>query len=92
MAKGANAKLAVINKLAEAFGSDYIGEYDKKQYVWANDGVEKVQIAISLTCPKVGIDGGAAITTAGGRDFSEPAQISEKEQQDILDLMKKLGL
>ena len=33
MAKGANAKLAVINKLAEAFGSDYIGEYDKKQYV-----------------------------------------------------------
>lgn len=92
MARGDSAKNQVGSIIQQAFGSNYVGYADKKYYVWANDGVEKVQIAISLTCPKVGIDGGAAITTAGGRDFSEPAQISEKEQQDILDLMKKLGL
>ena len=36
MAKGANAKNAVINKIAMAFGTDYIGEIDKKVYVWAD--------------------------------------------------------
>ena len=91
-ARGTLAKEKVGKKLQEAFGENYIGIKNDKHYVWANDGVEKVQIAISLTCPKTGIDGGSAIITSGGRDFSEPAQISEKEQQDILDLMKKLGL
>lgn len=92
MARGDAAKVQVGNMIRQAFGANYVGYADRKHYVWANDGVEKVQIAISLTCPKTGIDGGSAIITSGGRDFSEPAQISEKEQQDILDLMKKLGL
>ena len=92
LARGDAAKVQVGNMIRQAFGANYVGYADKKYYVWANDGVEKVQIAISLTCPKTGIDGGSAIITSGGRDFSEPAQISEKEQQDILDLMKKLGL
>ena len=38
MAKGAVAKENVTKILAEAFGSNFIGEYDKKIYVWANDG------------------------------------------------------
>ena len=106
MAKGANAKLAVINKLAEAFGNDYIGEYDKKQYVWANDGGEKVQIAISLTCPKNPIEIANVADDGGDWDFSDskpkasavavtnaaPAEITEQEQQNIADLMARLGL
>ena len=51
MAKGAVAKTNVINKIAMAFGNDFIGEVDKKVYVWADDGGEKVQIALALTCP-----------------------------------------
>lgn len=42
MAKGSNAKTAVQKKIAEAFGDNFIGEYDKKLYVWANDGGEMV--------------------------------------------------
>ena len=52
MAKGANAKVVVENKIKEAFGNDFIGIADKKIYVWADDGGEKVQVAISMTCPK----------------------------------------
>ena len=32
-AKGTTAKINVQNKIALAFGSDYIGEVDKKLYV-----------------------------------------------------------
>lgn len=52
MARGANAKVEVANILKQAFGTSYIGEFDKKYYVWANDGGEQVQISIALTCPK----------------------------------------
>lgn len=107
MAKGAIAKQQVINKLAEAFGNDYIGEYDKKQYVWANDGGERVQIAISLTCPKTPIEIATNVANDGGDwDFSDdkpkagvvavsnaaPAEITEQEKQNIADLMARLGL
>lgn len=52
MARGATAKLEVIKKIEEAFGDSFIGEFDKKVYVWANDGGEMVQISIALACPK----------------------------------------
>lgn len=100
MARGTTAKSEVQRKIAEAFGGDYIGEVDKKLYVWANDGGERVQIAISLTCPKnnIEIDGAAAAQPTNAFDFGEvppkrePAKISEQEQQNIAELLKKLGL
>ena len=106
MAKGAVAKTVVINKLAEAFGADFIGEYDKKIYLWANDGGERVQIAISLTCPKTPIEVANVDTDGGDWDFSDnaqksstvavtnaaPAEITEEEKQNIADLMARLGL
>ena len=52
MAKGSEAKEYVIRKIKETFGEDFVGEQDKKIYVWGQEGGEKVQIAISLTCPK----------------------------------------
>lgn len=56
-ARGTVAKEVVEKKIAAAFGEDFIGIFDKKIYVKANDGGEKVQIAISLTCPKVPVGG-----------------------------------
>ena len=53
MAKGATAKVNVENKIREAFGADFVGNVDKKLYVWADEGGEKVQICLSMTCPKV---------------------------------------
>lgn len=104
MAKGAVAKQNVINKLQAAFEADYIGEYDKKYYVWSQENGERVQIAISLTCPKVPVE---VSTTAATGDFNfeddapatvvaaggfQPAEITEDERDKVRDLMKALGL
>lgn len=108
MAKGANAKIVVENKIKEAFGNDFIGVADKKIYVWADDGGERVQIAISMTCPKTGIAGGDPIAPkdndpgdwnfedapAGDAkpDAFKPAEVSEEEISRINDLMNRLGI
>jgi hypothetical protein len=105
MAKGAIGKQIVTNKIAEAFGADYIGEVDKKLYVWTVENGERIQIAISLTCPKVMVESGAAPTqvveSGGGFDWdaapvapvaTQPAEISVDEQKNIQDLMAQLGL
>ena len=103
MAKGSQAKIFVGNKLKEIFKEDYIGELNGKHYIYAKDGGEKVQLAISLTCPKTPIctvDVNAAF--GDGIDFEaapvvaqtnfEPAEITPEETQNIADLMRKLGL
>ena len=103
-AKGSTAKINVQNKIALAFGSDYIGEVDKKIYVWADDGGERVQIAIAMTCPKVQIDTPGGIDTkAMDHDWSSDTvitkptptvkvEITEEETQRIADMMAKFGL
>ena len=107
MAKGAIAKDEVVKKISEDYGSNYIGDFDKKVYVWANDGGEQVQIAISLTCPKNPIQVDASVSLDDGDlDFTDdtpktskiavsaapPAEISEEEKKNIAELMAKLGL
>lgn len=56
MAKGSIAKDKLAKKMAEVFGQDWIGEYDKKYYVWCEENGEKIQIALSMTCPKTMIE------------------------------------
>ena len=103
-AKGSVAKVNVQNKIALTFGSDYIGEVDKKIYVWADDGGERVQIAIAMTCPKVQIDTPGGIDTkAMDHDWSSDtvitkidpatkAEVTKEETQRIADMMAKFGL
>lgn len=103
MAKGTLAKQEVINKIKEVFGADYIGESASKHYIWAKDGAEKIQIAISLTCPKNPI-GAVDMSSAfgDGLDFEaepvlvqttfEPAEITPEETKNLADLMASLGL
>lgn len=106
MAKGAIAKTNVVKKIQAAFGADFVGEFDKKVYVWADDGGERVQIAIAMTCPKnpVGVINPASMDFGGDLDFEkmgeaavapakfEPAEITEEEKQNVADLMARLGL
>lgn len=105
MARGAIGKQQVIEKIAAAFGEDYIGEIDKKLYVWTNEEGERIQIAISLTCPKnpVKIENNSIPQTATGDwDFegeiittpvlANKAEITLEEKQKVADLMAKLGL
>ena len=96
-AKGSVAKLFVENKIKEVFGEDFIGIADRKLYVLADDGGQKVQIAISLTCPKVGLDiegkGFVDDTSIIGTYPGEPViEITPEEEENIQTLIKKLNL
>ena len=42
MAKGQIAKTQVADRIAKAFGNDWVGEYDKKLYVWATENGERL--------------------------------------------------
>ena len=61
MARGALGKDQVEKKIIKAFGADYIATIDKKIYVWSDDGGDRVQIAISMTCPKTQIESTTSI-------------------------------
>ena len=104
MARGAIGKQNVINKIKEAFGADFIGEYDKKIYVYTQENGERIQIAISLTCPKTQVavadapatgdfnfedDAPSTVVAAGAY---QPAEITTEERERVNDLIKKLGL
>jgi len=84
MARGQIAKEKVINTIISAFGTDYAGTDGKKWYINALDGNEKVQIAISLTCPKT-------FFVNNNSEVSNPV-ITKEERQEIDDLIKQLGL
>ena len=103
MAKGSEAKLLVIEKIKEIFGSDYIGESNSKHYVWAKEAGQKVQIAISLTCPKIQLETVDVNAAFGdGMDFEAPqvvaptkfvpAEITQEEKDNLEEMMKRLGL
>lgn len=104
MAKGTIGKQNVINKIKAAFGADFIGEYDKKIYVWTQENGEHIQIALSLTCPKVQVavadapatgdfnfedDAPSTVVAAG---VFQPAEITDDERDRVRDLMRTLGL
>ena len=98
MARGNIAKEKVTKKIIEVFGKDFITETDKKLYLWADDGGEKVQIAISMTCPKNPV-GEVPIMTASDSAFEVSAtpaptnvEITAEETETLEALMKKLGL
>lgn len=100
MAKGSIAKEQIAKKMAEVFGADWIGERDKKYYLWANENGERIQIAISMTCPKTPV--GEAGTTADSNvlNFEDGAtvggetqiEITTDEKKNVADLMARLGL
>ena len=103
MARGSVAKEKVAEKLKVAFGNDYIGEVDKKIYVLADDGGERVQIALSMTCPKVMINtvDTSELSYNTGRDFSnddvvavapDKVEISDEERENVRKLMQRMGL
>lgn len=101
MAKGAEAKANFIKRIQVALGADYIGEVDKKYYVWSTENGERVQLAIALTCPKTPI----ASEQASGLNFedddtgsgpvtgvSKKAEMDADEKATLERLMKELDL
>lgn len=79
----------MIEKIIQAFGNDYIGIHQKKVYVWGEENGEKIQVAISLTCPKEVIDCGPAVIPT---ETSTATEITEEETKNINELLAALGL
>ena len=105
MAKGAQAKEALIKRFAAAVGADYCGEADKKYYFWSQENGERVQIAVSMTCPKtpVAFNGNGGDLNfddedapsgggSGGAGAASPVAMSEDEQATLERLMKELDV
>lgn len=100
MAKGAVAKEQIAKKMAEVFGADWIGERDKKYYLWANENGERIQIAINMTCPKTPIGEVGASADSNVLNFEDGAtaggetqvEITVDEKKNVADLMARLGL
>lgn len=101
MAKGNEAKAALIKRFAAAVGADYLGEQDKKYYFNSKENGEVVQIAVSMTCPKTPVtfnghggdlnfddeDSPGAAPSGGS-----PVEMTEDEQATLDRLMKELDL
>lgn len=90
--KGAIAKENIIEIIKKTFGQDFLGEQDKKLYVLADDGGEKVQIAISLTCPKAGIETASAEPRSETAERPAAVEVTQEETETLSTLLKKLGL
>lgn len=86
--KGDIAKKTVKEKIIAALGNDYIGEYDKKLYTWMDDGGERIQVAIALTCPKVFKEDNVLNNSSS----AGTPEITPKEMENLETLMKKFGL
>ena len=101
MARGQIAKQNVTDIIQKAFGNDFVGIQDNKLYVRADDGGTKVQIAISMTCPKVELAAAPVEAIQEDWDFSdlEPAKPQPQkfeptvnEQENMAKLLERLGL
>lgn len=82
-ARGSIAKVNVTEVIKNAFGTDFVGVSNGKMYVWANDGGERVQIALAMTCPK---------TPFGDASTGEPHIFSATPPSKVDELMAKLGI
>jgi len=97
MARGAEAKANFIKRLSTAFGADYIGEVDKKYYVWSTENGERIQLAIALTCPKTSV---AVQGNGGDLNFEDDdtsitktkVEMDADEKATLERLMKELDL
>ena len=103
MARGAKAKNKVEQIISSAFKDNFLGVYDKKLYVQAEENGEMVQIAISLTCPKTPVTvSDKPLVFEDKLDFEAgttvvpqsqvQTEISDEERQTVKELMERLGL
>ena len=103
-ARGTVAKDKITKKILDIFGKDAF-VYDKKLYIWSEENGEKVQVALTLTCPKVpagevvAVDRTPPPSMADILEFraqehreSVQQQITTDERENIKKLMESLGL
>lgn len=101
--KGDLARENLKKKIIEAFGENFVGEQDKKLYVWEDDSDGKVQFAISITMPKVQLgaapknsndwtEGSSSNTSSFNVVSPASSEISPEDEEKIQNLIKILGI
>jgi len=106
--KFSQAKESVEKQIVAAFGDAYITTQDKKIYVWADDGGEKVQIAISLTGVKNQVGSAPAAPATSNLVTSDetppweeepkptaapaPNEPTQEELDNLANMLAKFGL
>ena len=96
MAKGSEAKSALLKRFITAVGDDYVGTEDnKKFYFWSTENGERMQVAISMTVPKTPIasqNGDLNFEDAAAEPVNTKVQLDEDEKATLERLMKELDL
>ncbi len=107
MAKGAESKQTVTNKILEVFPGSFI--YGKELRIPMMEGGAEVQIKVALTCAKDNVESGMdvaipgatpavaktvtpAATNIGTLQGSTPVEPSAEEKKNVEDLLSTLGL
>ena len=94
--RGDVARENVKNTIINAFGENFVAFVDKKIYVWASDGGEMIQFAISMTMPKNTIEAEAKENVVAAGALIErsitPTELSTEDKEKVEMLKKKLGI
>lgn len=84
--RGDEGKKIVTDTIARAFGGNYLGVFDKKLIVQAEESGEMIQYAIAISMPK------NAVAAPTGENADANIEISEQDEKKIAELMKTLGI
>ena len=95
MARGAEAKQIITDKILQIFEGSFI--YGKEIRVPLQENGERVEIKVTLTCAQENVGGNSAFAepqseTSQPAQASVPAAPTEQEKANIADLMSRLGL
>lgn len=94
MAKGAESKIKLIEKLKEIYPDAF--EYGKEFRIPFEEDGQRIEIKVALTCAKtnVGGDGVSEVSEVQSNDAvnTTSAAPTEEEKKNISDLMERLGL
>ena len=94
MAKGAQAKAEITQKILETFENSFV--YDKEIRIPIMEDGSLVQIKCVLTCAKVNVENGGDAALPGSTvskvDNSSTAELTEQEKKDTADLLASLNL
>ena len=104
MARGANSKLSVANKILETFNGAFLYNDGKEIRIPMSEDGEVIQIKVALTAAKENVNPGDDNATPGAaadkvtfvettsKEVETVIQPTAEEKQNVADLLKALGL
>lgn len=92
MAKGAESKQTITNKILEVFPGSFLYNGGKEIRIPMIEGGEQVQIKVALTCAKINVESGDDTAMPGTISTKESTELTKEEVKDVRNLIDELGL